>query len=151
MRMARSVAKMILMTVVVAVLPTQAGAECVATWKDISDAKRQAALVFSGTVTELKPDPDGLFVVFAVDRAWKGSPRRRLVLPLWTASIESFVFQKGEAYLVFADRHQSSRSDPLSMRVPTISEPVFKVSTCSATRALSTAQTALAQLGRGSK
>jgi hypothetical protein len=129
-----------------------AGAECLAGWKDIPDAKRGAALVFSGTVIEIKPDPDGVFVVFDVHRVWKGTLRKRLVLPVWNAAIDSyFQFHKGRSYVVFASPHHSSPDNPMSMRVPTVSEPVFEVSPCSATRDLSDAKVVLAELGRGSK
>ena len=127
-------------------------AECLRAWKDIPDAKRLAALVFSGTVIEIKPDPDGVFVVFDVDRVWKGSLRKRLVLPIWNLAVDSyFPFQKGGSYVVFASRHHMSPDDPGSMRVPTVSEPVFEVSPCGATRALSDAKAVLGGLGRGSR
>ena len=135
---------------VVGIVPHQARAECVRLWKDFTDAKRRASLVFSGTVTEMKPDPDGVFVAFAVDRVWKGSPKRPLILPLFV-SLDSFKFQQGTTYLVFADRHRSSSAHPQSLRVPTASEPVFEVSECGATRTIAEAREALAQLGPGSK
>lgn len=150
MRVTRTVARIIVVTMVVATVPHPAGAECIRLWKDFADAKRRASLVFSGTVTETKPDPDGSFVAFAIDRVWKGSAKRRLVSPLFV-SLDSFRFQKGTMYLVFADRHRSSSANPQSLRVPTTSEPVFEVSECSATRTIAEAGEALVQLGPGSK
>jgi len=144
---------MCLAVLIIATCARPAGADCIRAWKDIPDAKRLAALVFSGKVIEIKPDPDGVFVVFEVDRVWKGSVRKRLVLPIWTASVGSYFlhFQEGGSYVVFASRHHTSPDNPGSMRVPTVSEPVFEVSPCSATRALSGANAVLAELGRGSK
>jgi hypothetical protein len=141
---------MILMAVMTAVLQRQTAAECIAFWKDIPEAKRQAALVFSGTVVERKPHPHGSAVVFDVDRVWKGSVQRRHVLPLYIW-IESFEFQEGETYVVFANRYQvpSGNSSP-HMR-PSTSGPLFEISICSATRRLSESQTTLMQLGPGSK
>jgi hypothetical protein len=95
----------------------------------------------------MKGDPDGVFVTFAVDRVWKGPRQRRLVLPLYM-TLDSVNFVKGESYVVFAARHVMSESIPGSMRVPTVTEPVFEVSTCSPTKPLRQAQATLAQLGR---
>jgi hypothetical protein len=58
-------------------------AECIRIWKNIPDAKRLAAIVFSGTVVDVKGGPDGVFVTFAVDQVWKGPRQRRFVLPLY--------------------------------------------------------------------
>jgi len=43
--------------------PSIGSAECVQVWKDIPDARRLSAVVFSGTVVEIKGDPDGAFVI----------------------------------------------------------------------------------------
>jgi hypothetical protein len=131
-------------------LPTLGSAECIRVWKDTLDAKRLSALVFSGTVIQIKEDPDGIFVTFEVDRVWKGPTQRRLVLPLYM-TIESVNFVKGQSYVVFADRHRMSPSIPGSMKVPTVSETVFEVSICSPTRPLEQAQATLDRLGRGAK
>jgi len=125
-----------------------ARAECVMLWKDIKDAKRLSAVVFSGTVVEMKGDPDGVFVTFDVDRVWKGRARRRLVMPLHT-SLDSFRFENGRNYVVFADR--LSPSDQRSMRVPTVTEPVFDVSSCSPTKPLDQAKDTVAILGRSTR
>jgi hypothetical protein len=130
--------------------PSLGSAECVRVWKDIPDARRLSALVFSGTVIEIKGDPDGVFVTFDVDRTWKGPTRRRLVLPLYV-TLDSVRFAKGQGYVVFADHHVASPTIPGSMKVPTVSEPVFEVSICSPTKPLEQAQATLAQLGRGTK
>ena len=130
--------------------PSIGSAECVQVWKDVPDARRLSALVFSGTVVEITGDPDGAFVTFEVDRIWKGPTRRRLVLPLYV-TLDTVVFAKGQAYVVFADRPVASATIPGSMRVPTVSEPVFSVSICSPTKPLEQAQAVLAQLGRGTK
>jgi hypothetical protein len=47
--MPRSLIQMMLVAAMIAVVPRQTAAECVRLWKDIPDAKRRAALVFSGT------------------------------------------------------------------------------------------------------
>jgi hypothetical protein len=130
--------------------PSLGSAECVRVWKDIPEATRLAALVFSGTVVEITGDPDGAFVTFEVDRTWRGPTRRRLVLPLYM-TLDSVHFAKGQGYVVFADRHVASRTIPGSMKVPTVSEPVFEVSICSPTKPLEQAQATVAQLGRGTK
>ena len=128
--------------------PSLTRAECVRLWKDVPDARRLSALVFSGTVTEIMGDSDGVFVTFEVDRAWKGPTRRRLVLPLYM-TIESVHFVKGRRYVVFADRHVASPEIHGSMKVPTVTEPVFEVSSCSPTKPIEEAQATLKQLGRG--
>jgi hypothetical protein len=126
-------------------------AECIRIWKDIPDAKRLAAVVFSGAVVEVKKsDLDGVFVTFAVDRVWKGPRQRRLVLPLYM-TLDSVNFVKGESYVVFASRHVMSESLPSSMRVPTVMEPVFDVLICSPTKPLREAQATLVQLGRAAR
>jgi len=117
-------------------------------WTTIADARQKADLVFTGTVTNLKPDPDGVVVTFDVDLVWKGPRQERLVLPLYR-DLESFIFVKGEKYLVFADH--LSRENPLSKRIPTVAEPVFEISLCSATRAVKDAGPALRTLGRGAR
>jgi hypothetical protein len=141
---------MTLVATMIAVVPRQTAAECVRLWKDIPDAKGRVALVFSGTVVERKPDPDGLFVTFAVDRVWKGPRLRRLVLPLYM-TLDSFRFLEGEKYLVFADRHPAAPLDLLVKPGPTTTEPIYEVSQCSPTTAFGKAHAALAQLGSGSK
>ena len=82
MTVPQSVVQMLSVTMMLGAFACPCHAECIQIWKDIPDAKRLAALVFSGTVIERKPDPDGLFVTFAVDRVWKGPRLRRLVLLL---------------------------------------------------------------------
>ncbi len=77
--MPRSVVNMVLAAVMTAVLPCSASAECIRYWKDIPDAKRRAALVFSGTFVKYSA---GIWV-FDVDRVWKGPRQRRLELPLF--------------------------------------------------------------------
>jgi hypothetical protein len=131
--------------------PAPVTAECIRAWSGLPDARQKADVVFAGTVTNLKPDPDGVFVTFDVNRVWKGSLPKHVVLPLWTALIETFQFQPGSTYLVFAQRHRSSPDAPMSMRVPTVTEPVFEVSQCSATRLLTYREPALRELGRGAK
>ena len=130
--------------------PVLGRAECVRIWKDIPDARRMSTMVFSGTVTEVKGDPDGVFVTFKVDRVWKGPQQRQFVLPLYV-TLDTVNFVKGASYVVFADRHTASPSIPGSMRVPTVSEPVFQVSSCSPTKPLQEAQATVAQLGRATK
>jgi hypothetical protein len=137
-------------TATILAFPTVSGAECIRIWKDIPDARRMSAFVFSGTVVEIKGDPDGAFVTFDVDRIWKGPTRRRLVLPLYV-TLDSVRFVEGQDYVVFADRHVASPTIPDSMKVPTVSEPVFDVSICSPTESLEQAQATLKQLGRGTK
>jgi hypothetical protein len=50
-RVTRTVARIIVVTMVVVTVAHPAGAECIRLWKDFADAKRRASLVFSGTVT----------------------------------------------------------------------------------------------------
>jgi hypothetical protein len=107
-------------------------------------------LAFSGTVTEIKGDPDGIVVTFDVDRTWKGPTRRRLILPLYM-TLDSFRFVKGQTYVVFASRHVASPTIPGSMKVPTVTEPVFDVSQCSPAQPLEQAHETLTKLGRGTK
>jgi hypothetical protein len=141
---------MMLVAAMIAVMSRPLAAECISLWKDIPDAKRRAALVFSGTVIERRPDPDGLFVTFAVNRIWKGPRLRRVILPLYM-TLDSFRFLEGKEYLVFADPHTTATSDPLFKPGPTTTEPVYEVSQCSPTKPVAEAQAALAQLGPGSK
>jgi hypothetical protein len=137
--MPRSVVNMVLAAVMTAVLPCSASAECIRVWKDIPDAKRRAALVFSGTFVKYSA---GIWV-FDVDRVWKGPRQRRLELPLFQNSIEDFRFQPGEAYVVFVGRRELFPGAPPPLEL--------SVSGCSPTKPVSQAQDTLAQLGKGSK
>jgi hypothetical protein len=141
--MPRSVVNMVLAAVMTAVLPCSASAECIRLWKDIPDAKRRAALVFSGTFVKYSA---GTWV-FDVDRVWKGPRQRRLELPLFQQSSEDFRFQQGETYVVFVDR----KANPLLFPQPPTKDLEFNVSGCSPTKPVSQAQDTLAQLGKGSK
>ena len=143
--MPRSVVTMVLAAVMTAVLPCSASAECIRLWKDIADAKRRAALVFSGTFVKYSA---GIWV-FDVDRVWKGPRQRRLELPLYQWSIEDFRFQPGETYVVFVDRNANPLLYPGGL--PPTKDLELEVSGCSPTKPVSQAQDTLAQLGKGSK
>jgi hypothetical protein len=128
--------------------PAPLFAECVRLWHNISEAKAQSTLVFSGTVTKFKPDPDGVFVTFTVKRVWKGTLARQVELPLYL-TLDSFRFDQGIDYLVFADRLSQKQQSTLA--VPTETAPVFYVSECGATRTLADAQSSLKELGDSKK
>jgi hypothetical protein len=69
--------------------PRPSAGECIRIWKDTAHAKNLSELVFSGTVTDMKPGREGLDVTFAVDRAWKGRVQKRLTLALYM-NLDSF-------------------------------------------------------------
>src|SRR4051812_18187370 len=78
-------------------------AECVGL--SMSNNKRFADLVFSGTVTGLQQLDDRHAVVTVdVDRVWKGTVGRHVVLYGIHDSIDSYAFSVGTEYLVFAKR-----------------------------------------------
>jgi hypothetical protein len=125
--MPRSIIQMMSVAVMAAVLRPLPG-DCFATWKDIPDARSQAALVFRGTVIDKKPHPNGVSVMFDVDRVWKGPRQRRLVLPQFILSTEDFGFQQGEKYLVFANRYEAPPGNADPRLIPSVPGPLFFVS-----------------------
>jgi hypothetical protein len=125
------------------ITPRTAAAECVMLWKNIQDATRCSALVFSGTVVSWHEGYDALDITFAVERVWKGDLRRRSVLPMHM-DLDSYRLAPGEPYLVFAGPVVASPAF-----TPTPGKPVFYVSQCSPTRRLTEASHELKELGRG--
>jgi hypothetical protein len=122
-------------------------AACVRLWQDAQEAKATSVLVFSGTATRIKPDADGLFVQFLIDQVWKGSLQRHTELPLYM-TLDSFTFDEGTEYLVFADR--LSEEQLRTLRVPP-GNVVYYVSSCSATRTLRNGRSLLKDLGSSKK
>jgi hypothetical protein len=100
--------------------------------------------VFSGTVANIKPDPDGAFATFNIARVWKGNLAHRLVLPLHLDP-EAYPLAEGSTYLIFADRVMPE--DGRTIRVPTETEPTFYISSCSPSRVLSSPDERVEQLG----
>ena len=122
-------------------------ASCVRLWQNAQEAKAKSALVFSGTATRIKPDADGLFVQFLVHRVWKGNLQRHTEVPLYM-TLDSFAFEEGTDYLVFADR--LSEEQLPTLRVPP-GNPVYYVSSCSATSTLRNGRSLLKELGSSKK
>ena len=138
----RSTCRVIVFAALFAAFGRPMNAECGRLWTDLADAKKAFTLVFSGTVVQMRPDPDGLFVTFDVRDVWKGDPTRRVTLPLYM-DLDAFHLAERGHYLIFAEP-----LPPNATRVPTESAPVFYISQCSPSRSLSSADEVVKGLGK---
>jgi hypothetical protein len=118
-------------------------ASCVWLWHNAQEAKVKSVLIFSGTATKITPDADGLFVRFLVHRVWKGNLQRYTELPLYM-TLDSFAFEEGTEYLVFADR--LSDEQRRTLRVPP-GNSVYDVTSCGGTSTLANGRSLLNDLG----
>ena len=129
--------------IALAVTP-MARAECVRL--EPAEAKRYAALVFTGTVTKI----DSHRVSFAVDRAWLGDVRRDVTLALsgWQTDPSWFRFERGVAYVVFAIPFADKSGD---FTYAGVAAPRYEIGVCSPTRPLANATDLVNDLGRGTR
>ena len=106
-----------------------------------SEAANNAAAVFEGRVTEIKPvGSDDLVVALALVRTWKGAKNLEhvLVRTRKESAACGFPFAQDESYLVYADA--VPKQDEL---------PELSVLHCGRTRAIADADDDLAELGMG--
>lgn len=100
-------------------------ADCVIVGIDVLTAFRDADVVFRGTLVKAEHQD---ILTFRTDRIWKGPPASRdiVVYELEPPYVDSFVFQEGVEYLVFAkvlsagDRRLAglAPADPLPFVIP---------------------------------
>lgn len=99
-----------------------------------NQALANAAVVFSGRVTNIERVKGRLNVTFRVDKHWKGTPGQSLTVQTSaTTATCGYPFKVGQTYLVYADRRQGG----------------LQTNQCSRTTLLSQAAEDLSVLGKG--
>jgi hypothetical protein len=133
-------------------------AECPKLPDDIRAIAKSSAVVFSGTVTQIASSGVSEIgreaVTLAVDRVWKGSPSRQIVVynitnkTLTGITDVGFVFSKGTKYIVFAHRLTSEERAHFGLAA---SGPVaFGIAACGGgTHPYEDARPEVAKLGAG--
>jgi hypothetical protein len=94
--------------------PSFAASECITPTPDVPKWFKAAEMVFTGTLVTIEAES----VTFRADRIWKGKPRQTeiLVYVVQPPYIGSYVFRKGERYLIFA--HALSAEERIMVLLP---------------------------------
>jgi hypothetical protein len=111
-----------------------------------------AAVVFSGTVmmvtVNAASESGGQIITFDIDRVWKGSATKHLVIYSFTRTPEPFDFTVGTKYVILA--HTQTAEERAVFGVPASEPPTFGVGQCGeGTRAVEYAKAEIADLGPG--
>ena len=98
----------------VSAAPALGASECITITPDVPEWFKTSEIVFTGTLVTIEADS----FTFRADRIWKGKPSQPeiVVYVVKPPYIGSYVFRKGERYLIFA--HTLSAEERIMVLLP---------------------------------